>query len=183
MDEADADMGDFIKHREGPGEFDRDRFAVIPGHAGVWEGLRAGIAEHLEVSWVLEIIDERTAVARRTDRDVRIRIEVAFQEENGEIDYQVFAKLQVPDAKALQYMTFHGCYQRALERQLGMPVWARTHISQTNLDPFEGCEYTLAISLGEPPNSQQTGFVARWMTWSLVALDWVAESADLNDSL
>ena len=50
MDEADAGMGDFIKNREGTGEFDRDRFAVIPGHARVWEGLRAGIAEHLEVS-------------------------------------------------------------------------------------------------------------------------------------
>ncbi len=183
MDEADAGMGDFIKNREGPGEFDRDRFAVIPGHAGVWEGLRAGIAEHLEVSWVLELIDDRTAVARRTDREVTVRLEIKLHEEDGEIDYQVFAQLKVPDTKALQYMTFHGFYQKALEQQLGMPVWARTYISETNLDPFEGCEYTLAISLGEPPNSQQTGFVARWMTWSLVALDWVAESADLNDSL
>ena len=156
---------------------------MIPGHAGVWEGLRAGIAGHWEESWVLELIDDRTEVAPRTDRKVTVRLEIKFHEEDCEIDYQVFAKLQVPDTKALQYMTFHGFYQKALEQHLGIPAWARTYTSQTNLDPYAGCEYTLAISLGEPPNSQQTGFVARWMTWSLVALDWVAESADLDDSL
>ena len=184
MDHAEHGMGDFMKNREGPGAFDRDKFQAIPGETGVWEGVRAGLAEYLAVSWVLERLDDRTGIARRTDRDVKIRLEIEFHEEaDGSIDYRVFAKLQVPDEQALQYMTFHGCYHEALERQLGMPVWARTHISQTNLDPFEGCEYTLAISLGEPPTSRQTGFVARWLTWSLLALEWVAESAELNDSL
>jgi hypothetical protein len=79
-------------------------------------------------------------------------------------------------------MTFHGFYKKALERQLGMPVWVRSFISQTSAE-FESCEYTLAVSLGEPPNSQQIGLVARWMTWSLVALDWIDDCADLNDSL
>jgi hypothetical protein len=173
---------DFPKRREGPGEYDRHQFAKIPDSIATWEGLRLGIAEYLDERWVLEPQDERTVVVKRTDRAVTIRIHDEIREEDGQPDYCVFAKLIVPDELALQYMTFHGFFNQALERQLGMPVWAKSFISQTQ-EGFEGCEYTLAVSLGEPPNSHQIGLVARWMTWSILALDWIDDCAEFNDPL
>ena len=181
MDEDEAPK-DFPKRREGPGEYDRHQFAKIPDSIETWEGLRLGIAEYLDERWIMEQKDAHTVIVRRTDRPVTIQIHDEIRQEEGQPDYCVFAKLLVPDEIALQYMTFHGIYKKALEHQLGMPVWAKSFISQTQ-EGFEGCEYTLAVSLGEPPNSAQIGLVARWMTWSLLALDWIADSADLTDSL
>ncbi len=173
---------DFPKRREGPGEYDRQNFAKIPQDMATWEGLRFGIAEYLDERWIMEQRDAHTVIVRRMDRPVTIQIHDEIRQEEGQPDYCVFAKLLVPDNVALQYMTFHGFYKKALERQLGMPVWVRSFISQTSAE-FESCEYTLAVSLGEPPNSQQIGLVARWMTWSLLALDWIDDCADLNESL
>lgn len=173
---------DFPKRREGPGEYDLHHFAKIPNTIETWEGLRLGIAEYLDERWLMEQRDTHTVIVRRTDRPVTIQIHDEVRQKDGQPDYCVFAKLLVPDEVAVQYMTFHGVYKKALERQLGMPVWASSFISQTDAS-FEGCKYTLAISVGEPPNSQQIGLVSRWMTWAVLALDWLDDSADLNDSL
>ena len=37
-----------------------------------------------------------------------------------------------------------------------------------------------AVSLGDAPNTTQTGLVARWFIWSILALQWVDESIVAN---
>ena len=72
-----------------------------------------------------------------------------------------------------------GASQKAIQRDLGIPVGVSANLGQGEAE-VTGGELKTAVSLGEPPTAQQGGLVARWFIWSILALQWVGESIEAN---
>jgi hypothetical protein len=72
-----------------------------------------------------------------------------------------------------------GTFKRAIERDVGIPVGFSGSLGAAEGEESDG-QLKTAVSLGEAPNSQQTGYVARWFIWSILMLQWVAESIEAN---
>ena len=170
---------EFWNKLPGPGEHDMHRHAKIPGTAALWEGLRIGVMEYLGERWVVEIVDKDNAVVRRIDTNRAFRLKQTFKTKSGELNYAVWAYYDVPTEQTFDYMVGAGTFRQAIEREVGIPVGYSAKLGKAEGEMHDGHIMT-AVSLGDAPNSQQTGLVARWFIWSILALQWAAESIEAN---
>ena len=176
---------EFWNKLPGPGDFESDDFAAIPSAAPLWEAVRIGVMEYLGERWVVEEVDRDNVRLRRVDRDLTFRLKQTFKTREGENDYAAWTTLGVSDAKTFDYMVGAATFRQAMERDLGMRVGFKGSLGPTppGVDAIEGAhggELQMAVSLGEPPTATQTGRVARWFIWSVLALQWAAESIEAN---
>ena len=163
----------------GPGEYDRHQFAKIPQDAALWQGLRIGVTEYLGERWVVEVVDKDNVIVRRTDTERVFRLKQTFRTPAGELDYAMWTTLDAPPGKTFAYMVGAGSFKRAIERDIGIPVGFSGSLGAAEGLESDG-QLRTAVSMGEAPNSQQTGLVARWFVWSILMLQWVAESIEAN---
>ena len=170
---------EFWNKLPGPGEYDLHTYAKIPNTATVWEGLRIGVTEYLGERWVVEIVDKDNVIVRRTDTQRVFRLKQTFKTPEGELDYAMWATLDAPPGETFAYMVGAGTFKRAIQRDLGLPVGFSGSLGAAEGLESDG-QLKTAVSVGEAPNSQQTGLVARWFIWSILALQWVAESIEAN---
>ncbi len=163
----------------GPGEYDRNQFAKIPQDAGLWEGVRIGVTEYLGERWVVEVVDKDNVILRRTDTERVFRLKQTFKTPAGELDYAMWTTLDAPPGETFAYMVGAGTFKRAIERDIGIPVGFSGSLGAAEGLESDG-QLRTAVSMGDAPNSQQTGLVARWFVWSILMLQWVAESIEAN---
>ena len=163
----------------GPGEFDSSVLAKIPTDAGLWEGLRIGVTEYLGERWVVEIVDKDNVVVRRTDKGRVFHLKQTFKTKFGELHYAMWTSLDAPPGETFSYMVGAGTFKRAIERDIGIPVGFSGSLGAAEGQESDG-QLKTAVSLGDAPNAQQTGYVARWFIWSILMLQWVAESIEAN---
>ena len=178
-DEEEDSIYDFWNKLPGPGEFSSDVFAAIPMTATVWEGVKIGVTEYLGVRWVVEVVDKDNVVVRRTDQPLAYRLKQTFRTPGGELNYAMWTTRDIPEDMGFTYMVGSGCFQKAIQRDLGIPVGVSANLGQSEAE-VTGGELKTAVSLGEPPTAQQGGLVARWFIWSILALQWVGESIEAN---
>ncbi len=177
-DEADS-IYEFWNKLPGPGEFSSEAFPAIPNAASIWEGVKIGVTEYLGVRWVVEVVDKDNVVVRRTDQPRAFRLKQTFKTKFGELNYAMWTYYDVPTDKTFDYMVGAGTFKRAIERDVGIPVGYSAKLGKAEGDMSEGHIMT-AVSLGEPPTSQQGGLVARWFIWSILVLQWVDDSIVAN---
>ena len=163
----------------GPGEYDRHQFAKIPQDAALWEGVRIGVTEYLGERWVVEVVDKDNLIVRRTDTERVFRLKQTFKTPAGELDYAMWATLDAPPGETFAYMVGAGTFKRAIERDIGITVGFSGSLGAAEGLESDG-QLRTAVSMGDAPNSQQTGLVARWFVWSILMLQWVAESIEAN---
>lgn len=163
----------------GPGEYDRHQFAKIPQVAALWEGVRIGVTEYLGERWVVEVVDKDNVIVRRTDTERVFRLKQTFKTPAGELDYAMWTTLDAPPGETFAYMVGAGTFKRAIERDIGIPVGFSGSLGAAEGLESDG-QLRTAVSMGDAPNSQQTGLVARWFVWSILMLQWVAESIEAN---
>ena len=163
----------------GLGEYDRHQFAKIPEDAGLWEGVRIGVTEYLGERWVVEVVDKDNVIVRRTDTERVFRLKQTFKTPAGELDYAMWTTLDAPPGETFAYMVGAGTFKRAIERDIGIPVGFSGSLGAAEGLESDG-QLRTAVSMGDAPNSQQTGLVARWFVWSILMLQWVAESIEAN---
>ncbi len=163
----------------GPGEYDRHQFAKIPQDAALWQGVRIGVTEYLGERWVVEVVDKDNVIVRRTDTVRVFRLKQTFKTPAGELDYAMWTTLDAPPGETLAYMVGAGTFKRAIERDVGIPVGFAGKLGAAEGLESDG-QLRTAASMGDAPNSQQTGLVARWFVWSILMLQWVAESIEAN---
>jgi hypothetical protein len=163
----------------GPGEYDRNQFAKIPQDAALWEGVRIGVTEYLGERWVVEVVDKDNVIVRRTDTEGVFRLKQTFKTPAGELDYAMWTTLDAPPGETFAYMVGAGTFKRAIERDIGIPVGFSGSLGAAEGLESDG-QLRTAVSMGDAPNSQQTGLVARWFVWSILMLQWVAESIEAN---
>lgn len=163
----------------GPGEYDRHQFAKIPQDAALWEGVRIGVTEYLGERWVVEVVDKDNLIVRRTDTERAFRLKQTFKTPAGELDYAMWTTLDAPPGETFAYMVGAGTFKRAIERDIGIPVGFSGSLGAAEGLESDG-QLRTAVSMGDAPNSQQTGLVARWFVWSILMLQWVAESIEAN---
>ena len=163
----------------GPGEYDRHQFAKIPQDAALWEGVRIGVTEYLGERWVVEVVDKDYVIVRRTDTERVFRLKQTFKTPTGELDYAMWTTLDAPPGETFAYMVGAGTFKRAIERDIGIPVGFSGSLGAAEGLESDG-QLRTAVSMGDAPNSQQTGLVARWLVWSILMLQWVAESIEAN---
>lgn len=163
----------------GPGEYDRHQFAKIPLDAALWEGVRIGATEYLGERWVVEVVDKDNLIVRRTDTERVFRLKQTFKTPAGELDYAMWTTLDAPPGETFAYMVGAGTFKRAIERDIGIPVGFSGSLGAAEGLESDG-QLRTAVSMGDAPNSQQTGLVARWFVWSILMLQWVAESIEAN---
>jgi hypothetical protein len=175
----DDDIYEFWNKLPGPGEFSSDDFATIPMSATAWEGVKLGVSEYLGVRWVVEVVDKDNVVVRRTDKPRAFRLKQTFKTKFGELNYAMWTYYDVPNDKTFDYMVGAGTFKRAIERDVGIPVGYSAKLGKAEGDMSEGHIMT-AVSLGDAPNANQTGLVARWFIWSILMLQWVDESIVAN---
>jgi hypothetical protein len=102
-----------------------------------------------------------------------------FKTPDGEFNYAMWTSLDAPPGETFSYMVGAGTFKRAIERDVGIPVGFSGSLGAAEGEESDG-QLKTAVSLGEAPNSQQNGYVARWFTWSILMLQWVAESIEAN---
>ncbi len=170
---------EFWNKLPGPGEFDRDKFAKIPDNAPLWEGVRIGVTEYLGERWVVEMVDKDNVTVRRMDLPRAFRLKQTFKTKFGELNYAMWTYFDVPKAETFSYVVGAGTFKRAIEREVGIPVGYYAKLGKEEGDMHDGHIMT-AVSLGDAPNTTQTGLVARWFVWSILMLQWVAESIEAN---
>ena len=170
---------EFWNKLPGPGEFSSDAFAAIPMTATVWEGVKLGVSEYLGVRWVVEVVDKDNVIVRRTDTERVFRLKQTLKTPAGELDYAMWTTLDAPPGETLAYMVGAGTFKRAVERDIGIPVGFSGSLGAAEGLESDG-QLRTAVSMGDAPNSQQTGLVARWFVWSILMLQWVAESIEAN---
>lgn len=170
---------EFWNKLPGPGEFDSSAFAKIPTEAGLWEGVRIGVTEYLGERWVVEMVDKDNVTVRRTDLPRAFRLKQTFKTKFGELNYAMWTYFDVPKAETFVYMVGAGTFKRAIEREVGIPVGYSAKLGKEESEMHDGHIMT-AVSLGDAPNAQQTGYVARWFIWSILALQWVDQSIVAN---
>ena len=175
----DDSIYEFWNKVPGPGEYDRHQFAKIPQDAGLWEGVRIGVTEYLGERWVVEVVDKDNLIVRRTDTERVFRLKQTFKTPAGELDYAMWTTLDAPPGETFAYMVGAGTFKRAIERDIGIPVGFSGSLGATEGLESDG-QLRTAVSMGDAPNSQQTGLVARWFVWSILMLQWVAESIEAN---
>ena len=163
----------------GPGEYDRHQFAKIPQDAALWEGVRIGVTEYLGERWVVEVVDKDNVIVRRTDTERVFRLKQTFKTPAGELDYAMWTTLDAPPGATFAYMVGAGTFKRAIERDIGITVGFSGSLGAAEGLESDG-QLRTAVSMGDAPNSQQTGLVARWFVWSILMLQWVAESIEAN---
>jgi len=163
----------------GPGEYDRHQFGKIPQDAALWEGVRIGVTEYLGERWVVEVVDKDTVIVRRTDTERVFRLKQTFKTPAGELDYAMWTTLDAPQGETFAYMVGAGTFKRAIERDIGIPVGFSGSLGAAEGLESDG-QLRTAVSMGDAPNAQQTGLVARWFVWSILMLQWVAESIEAN---
>ena len=163
----------------GPGEYDRHQFAKIPQDAALWEGVRIGVTEYLGERWVVEVVDKDNLIVRRTDTERVFRLKQTFKTPAGELDYAMWTTLDAPPGETFAYMVGAGTFKRAIERDIGIPVGFSGSLGAAEGLESDG-QLRTAVSMGDAPNSQQTGLVARWFIWSILVLQWVDESIVAN---
>ena len=163
----------------GPGEYDRHQFAKIPQDAALGEGVRIGVTEYLGERWVVEVVDKDNVIVRRTDTERVFRLKQTFKTPAGELDYAMWTTLDAPPGETFAYMVGAGTFKRAIERDIGIPVGFSGSLGAAEGLESDG-QLRTAVSMGDAPNSQQTGLVARWFVWSILMLQWVAESIEAN---
>ena len=163
----------------GPGEYDRHQFAKIPEDAALWEGVRIGVTEYLGERWVVEVVDKDNLIVRRTDTERVFRLKQTFKTPAGELDYAMWTTLDAPPGETFAYMVGAGTFKRAIERDIGIPVGFSGSLGAAEGLESDG-QLRTAVSMGDAPNSQQTGLVARWFVWSILMMQWVAESIEAN---
>ena len=118
----DDDIYEFWNKLPGPGEFSSDVFAAIPMTATVWEGVKIGVSEYLGVRWVVEVVDKDNVVVRRTDQPLAYRLKQTFRTPGGELNYAMWTTRDIPEDMGFTYMVGSGCFQKAIQRDLGIPV-------------------------------------------------------------
>jgi hypothetical protein len=170
---------EFWNKLPGPGEFERDTFAKIPADAPLWEGLRIGVTEYLGERWVVEPADKDNVVVRRIDMGRVFRLKQTFKDKTGELHYAMWSYFDVPPDKTFDYIVGAGTFRRAIERDVGIPVGYSAKLGKEEGEMSDGHIMT-AVSLGDAPNAQQAGLVARWFIWSILVLQWVDESIVAN---
>ena len=175
----DDSIYEFWNKVPGPGEYDRHQFAKIPQDAGLWEGVRIGVTEYLGERWVVEVVDKDNLFVRRTDTERVFRLKQTFKTPAGELDYAMWTTLDAPPGETFAYMVGAGTFKRAIERDIGIPVGFSGSLGAAEGLESDG-QLRTAVSMGDAPNSQQTGLVARWFVWSILMLQWVAESIEAN---
>ena len=175
----DDSIYEFWNKVPGPGEYDRHQFAKIPQDAGLWEGVRIGVTESLGERWVVEVVDKDNLIVRRTDTERVFRLKQTFKTPAGELDYAMWTTLDAPPGETFAYMVGAGTFKRAIERDIGIPVGFSGSLGAAEGLESDG-QLRTAVSMGDAPNSQQTGLVARWFVWSILMLQWVAESIEAN---
>lgn len=175
----DDSIYEFWNKVPGPGEYDRHQFAKIPQDAGLWEGVRSGVTEYLGERWVVEVVDKDNLIVRRTDTERMFRLKQTFKTPAGELDYAMWTTLDAPPGETFAYMVGAGTFKRAIERDIGIPVGFSGSLGAAEGLESDG-QLRTAVSMGDAPNSQQTGLVARWFVWSILMLQWVAESIEAN---
>ncbi len=163
----------------GPGEYDRHQFAKIPQDAALWEAVRIGVTEYLGERWVVEVVDKDNVIIHRTDTERVFRLKQTFKTPAGELDYAMWTTLDAPPGETFAYMVGAGTFKRAIERDIGIPVGFSGSLGAAEGLESDG-QLRTAVSMGDAPNSQQTGLVARWFVWSILMLQWVAESIEAN---
>lgn len=178
-DDEEDSIYDFWNKLPGPGEFDRHKYSKIPDDAPLWEGVKIGVSEYLGVRWVVEVVDKDNVVVRRTDQPLAYRLKQTFRTPGGELNYAMWTTRDIPEDMGFTYMVGSGCFQKAIQRDLGIPVGVSANLGQSEAE-VTGGELKTAVSLGEPPTAQQGGLVARWFIWSILALQWVGESIEAN---
>ena len=176
---TDDSIYEFWNKLPGPGEFDRHQFAKIPQDAALWEGLRIGVTEYLGERWVVESVDKNNLIVRRTDKDRVFRLKQTFKTPGGELNYAMWTSLDAPPGETFSYMVGAGTFKRAIERDVGIPVGFSGSLGAAEGLESDG-QLKTAASLGDAPNAQQTGYVARWFVWSILMLQWVSESIEAN---
>jgi hypothetical protein len=162
-----------------PGEFAKENFAVIPPDAALWEGVRIGVNEYLGERWVVEFVDTDNLIVRRTDKDRVFRLKQTFKTKFGELHYAMWTYFDVPKEETFSYIVGAGTFKRAIEREIGMLVGYSAKLGKEEGEMHDGHIMT-AVSLGDAPNAQQNGLVARWFIWSILALQWADESIVAN---
>ena len=170
---------EFWNRVPGPGEYDRHQFAKIPQDAALWEGVRIGVTEYLGERWVVEVVDKDNLIVRRTDTERVFRLKQTFKTPAGELDYAMWTTLDAPPGETFAYMVGAGTFKRAIERDIGITVGFSGSLGAAEGLESDG-QLRTAVSMGDAPNSQQTGLVARWFMWSILMLQWVAESIEAN---
>ena len=163
----------------GPGEYDRHQFAKSPQDAALWEAVRIGVTEYLGERWVVEVVDKDNVIIHRTDTERVFRLKQTFKTPAGELDYAMWTTLDAPPGETFAYMVGAGTFKRAIERDIGIPVGFSGSLGAAEGLESDG-QLRTAVSMGDAPNSQQTGLVARWFVWSILMLQWVAESIEAN---
>jgi len=121
-DDEEDSIYDFWNKLPGPGEFSSDVFAAIPMTATVWEGVKIGVSEYLGVRWVVEVVDKDNVVVRRTDQPLAYRLKQTFRTPGGELNYAMWTRRDIPEDMGFTYMVGSGCFQKAIQRDLGIPV-------------------------------------------------------------
>ena len=172
-------INEFWNRVPGPGEYDRHQFAKIPQDAALWEGVRIGVTEYLGERWVVEVVDKDNLIVRRTDTERVFRLKQTFKTPAGELDYAMWTTLDAPPGETFAYMVGAGTFKRAIERDIGIPVGFSGSLGAAEGLESDG-QLRTAVSMGDAPNSHQTGLVARWFVWSILMLQWVAESIEAN---
>ena len=175
----DDSIYEFWNKVPGPGEYDRHQFAKIPQVAALWEGVRIGVTEYLGERWVVEVVDKDNVIVRRTDTERVFRLKQTFKTPAGELDYAMWTTLDAPPGETFAYMVGAGTFKRAIERDIGIAVGFSGSLGAAEGLESDG-QLRTAVSMGDAPNSQQTGLVARWFVWSILMLQWVAESIEAN---
>lgn len=145
----------------------------------LWEAVRIGVTEYLGERWVVESVDKDNVVVRRTDQPLAYRLKQTFRTPGGELNYAMWTTRDIPEDMGFTYMVGSGCFQKAIQRDLGIPVGVSANLGQSEAE-VTGGELKTAVSLGDAPNANQTGLVARWFIWSILALQWVGESIEAN---
>ena len=176
---SDDSIYEFSNKVPGPGEYDRHQFEKVPPDAALWEGVRIGVTEYLGERWVVEIVDKDHVIVRRTDTQRTFRLKQTFKTPAGELDYAMWTTLDAPPGETFAYMVGAGSFKRAIERDIGIPVGFSGSLGAAEGLESDG-QLKTAVSMGDAPNSQQTGLVARWFVWSILMLQWVAESIEAN---
>ena len=176
---SDDSIYEFWNKLPGPGEFDRHKFAKIPQDAALWEGVRIGVTEYLGERWVVEVVDKDNLIVRRTDTERVFRLKQTFKTKFDELNYAMWTYFDIPTADTFTYVVGAGTFKRAIERDVGIPVGYSAKLGKAEGDMSDGHIVT-AVSMGDAPNSQQTGLVARWFIWSILVLQWVDESIVAN---
>jgi len=178
-DDEEDDIYEFWNKLPGPGEFDSSAYVRIPHGAPLWEAVRIGVTEYLGERWVVEPVDKDNLIVRRVDPPRVFRLKQSFRTPSGEPNYAMWTSLDAPLGETFTYMVGAGSFRQAIERDLGIPVGFSGDIGAAEGLESDG-QLKTAVSLGDAPNAQQTGLVARWFIWSILALQWAGESIEAN---